>query len=101
VQIKRLRERLGFTQVELATHPSVSFSTVNRWENGKTKPTLLAWQQIMKLDGGLMVEDVDGSPSKHQLVILDFAGRPEIVRTLAQGDGRYSGGSETESGRDA
>lgn len=41
VQIKRLRDRMGLTQVELAERLGVSFPTVNRWENAKSKPSQL------------------------------------------------------------
>ena len=49
-RIKQLRGRLGLTQVELAARLGVSFVTVNRWENGQTKPSPLAWSQILKFD---------------------------------------------------
>lgn len=42
LRIRRLRERLGLTQMELAQRLAVSFAAVNRWENKKTKPTMLA-----------------------------------------------------------
>lgn len=38
-QLVRVRARLNLTQEELAKELSVSFSTINRWECGKTKPT--------------------------------------------------------------
>ena len=28
----------------------VSFATVNRWENGQTRPSKLAWQQILQAE---------------------------------------------------
>ena len=42
-QIKQLRARLGLTQVVLAERLGVSFPTVNRWENGKSKPSQLSY----------------------------------------------------------
>ena len=50
-QIKRLRARLGLTQVALAKSLGVSFPTINRWENGKARPSQLSWNQILKLAG--------------------------------------------------
>ena len=38
VQIKELRKGLGLTQEEFAHAVAVTFSTVNRWENGHAKP---------------------------------------------------------------
>lgn len=36
--IKKLREDMGLTQERLARELDISFSTVNRWENGKSRP---------------------------------------------------------------
>ena len=41
-QIKALRLQRQMTQEELAHHLRVTFSTVNRWENGKSRPSHLA-----------------------------------------------------------
>jgi transcriptional regulator with XRE-family HTH domain len=40
------------TQTQLAKQIGVSFATVNRWENGQSRPTRLAWQQILDLEDG-------------------------------------------------
>lgn len=40
-KVKKARIQLGFSQTELAEKLGVSFSTVNRWENGKTVPNNL------------------------------------------------------------
>lgn len=44
--IKSLRQKLGLSQEELAHKLGVSFTSVNRWENGQTKPSKLAKKQI-------------------------------------------------------
>jgi putative transcriptional regulator len=44
--IKSLRKQLGLSQEELAQKLGVSFTSVNRWENGQTKPSKLARRQI-------------------------------------------------------
>jgi DNA-binding transcriptional regulator YiaG len=41
-QVKQLRKTLNLSQMELAERLSVSFSTVNRWENGHSVPSKLA-----------------------------------------------------------
>ena len=38
-QLVMVRAKLNISQEELAKRLSVSFSTVNRWECGRTKPT--------------------------------------------------------------
>lgn len=47
--IKDLRIALGLTQEQFAVKVGVTFSTVNRWENGKGKPSPLAVKQIGEL----------------------------------------------------
>lgn len=45
--IKHVRSQLKLTQEELAHELGVSFSTVNRWENGQTKPIKIALKQFI------------------------------------------------------
>lgn len=40
--VKQVRKELGLSQEQLARELSISFSTVNRWENGKSKPSQMA-----------------------------------------------------------
>ena len=40
--VKKLRKRLALTQEEFAHEIGVTFATVNRWENSKSKPSRLA-----------------------------------------------------------
>jgi DNA-binding transcriptional regulator YiaG len=40
--VKVLRKQLGLTQEEFAHEIGVTFATVNRWENHKSKPSRLA-----------------------------------------------------------
>ncbi len=40
--IKYVRNELGLSQEQLARELNISFSTVNRWENGKSKPSQMA-----------------------------------------------------------
>ena len=50
-QLKVLRRQYGWSQEDLARELGVSFSTVNRWENGKARPSRLA----QKVIGALVV----------------------------------------------
>ena len=40
--IKAVRTQLGLSQQKFAKEMHVAFSTVNRWENGRTTPTEMA-----------------------------------------------------------
>ncbi|MEX0323799.1 MAG: helix-turn-helix domain-containing protein [Puniceicoccaceae bacterium] len=44
--LRELRVELGYSQEQFAHKLGLSFATVNRWENGKTKPSSLARRQI-------------------------------------------------------
>ena len=45
-EIKRLRTRCFLKQEDFAKKLGVAFSTVNRWEQGKSKPNLVAMKNI-------------------------------------------------------
>lgn len=47
--IRNLREKTGLTQEKFATKLGVTLLTINRWENGRTKPSPLAMQRIEEL----------------------------------------------------
>jgi transcriptional regulator with XRE-family HTH domain len=49
-QIRLLRKQIGYTQEDFAKLVGVSFVTVNRWENGVSQPSRLAWQKILELE---------------------------------------------------
>lgn len=40
--VKNIRSRLNMSQEQLAREIHVSFATINRWENGKNSPNMLA-----------------------------------------------------------
>ena len=53
-EIKYVREKLDMNQVDLARVLNVSFATINRWENAKTKPiniTLNAFDTFCEKQG--------------------------------------------------
>lgn len=45
-EMKKLRMRCFMTQEDFAKKLGVAFSTVNRWEQGKSKPNLVAMKNI-------------------------------------------------------
>lgn len=40
--IKSVRKKLKMSQTEMAEALNVSYTTINRWENGKVEPSKLA-----------------------------------------------------------
>ena len=44
--VKEIRQQLALSQEELARELGVSFTTINRWENGKSQPSKLAKAQF-------------------------------------------------------
>lgn len=44
--IRELRLEVGLTQEQFAAEVGVTYSSMNRWENGHTKPSPLAMQKI-------------------------------------------------------
>jgi len=47
--IRNLREQTGLTQEKFSTKLGVTLLTINRWENGRTKPSPLAMQRVEEL----------------------------------------------------
>ena len=47
--VRELRERTGLTQEKFAAKLGVTYPTINRWENGRAKPSPLTIQQIKDL----------------------------------------------------
>jgi putative transcriptional regulator len=51
--IRKLRSASGLTQEQFAAKVGVTYSTVNRWENNKGKPSPLAMLRIRELQNEL------------------------------------------------
>jgi SNF2 family DNA or RNA helicase len=82
----------------------VSFASINRWENGQTKPASLAWKQIARaeiLGIGALSKDFLSQDNSSRSVnepkteyttlsdnapVLDFSTPAEIVRVVAEGE---------------
>lgn len=47
--VQEMRQRLKLSQAKFAEKLGVSFQSVNRWENGRTKPLPVALKQIEHL----------------------------------------------------
>ncbi|HLO50268.1 MAG TPA: helix-turn-helix transcriptional regulator [Nostocaceae cyanobacterium] len=47
--VRKTRQRLGLSQEKFAAKLGGSFQSVNRWENGKAKPLLLAVMRIEEI----------------------------------------------------
>jgi putative transcriptional regulator len=52
--IRELRAELGLTQEQFAAVLGVTYSSVNRWENNKVRPSHLALQRIKELQNKIM-----------------------------------------------
>ena len=93
-QIKSLRAKLGLTQVALAERLGVSFPTVNRWENGKARPSQLSWQVLLELNkesececaSGMRDSQPERSAYPAEAPLLDFTAKAEQVRVLVEGE---------------
>ena len=47
--VRELRGRTGLTQEKFAARLGVTFPTINRWENGRARPSPLAMQKIEEM----------------------------------------------------
>lgn len=54
--IKDIRIKLGMSQQQLAKALNVNYTTVNRWENGKSEPSNLAQRTFFEFCEGNLVE---------------------------------------------
>lgn len=54
--IKIMRKKLGLTQEQLARRLNVTFVSVNRWENGRVKPSPLAIRALKELEAEITTQ---------------------------------------------
>ena len=71
-EIKRIRQRCFLTQQDFAKEINVSFSTVNRWEGGKSKPNLNAMKNIKAF---CLEHDVDYSDVEEAWLDFEVEGK--------------------------
>ena len=87
-RIKRVRGVKGLTQTQFAELIGVSYVTVNRWENGQSRPNKLAWRRIAEIEAqpnhvmeGAAAEYDAGSKNPPN---LDFSADPAAVSAVAE-----------------
>jgi len=92
-QIRNLRQSMDLTQQQFAELLGVSFVTLNRWENGQTRPSALGIEKLRKVAAGPagQAPNVGKSPSPPAPEAaggepLDFLGDAEAVRALVEGE---------------
>ena len=97
-RLLQLRKKLKLTQTRLAELLGVSFASINRWENGQSRPNALAWQKIAlaeqhglaALTPSLFVAASDGKPNPFPAPIernpFDFLASPEQVKAVVEGE---------------
>lgn len=58
-KVKKLRNKMILSQTEFAEVMEVTFATVNRWENGRSKPTYKVMRRFVELckQNGVDLED--------------------------------------------
>ena len=57
--IREVRTRLGLTQEKFAARLGVTLPTINRWENGRAKPSPLAMKNLRDLISSMGEEGKD------------------------------------------
>ncbi|MFN3626083.1 MAG: helicase-related protein [Hyphomicrobium sp.] len=86
-RVKSVRRRLELTQTQLAEKIGVSFATVNRWENGQSRPTRLAWQKILELGSEDTASKAKAEPNPVPAEVhprLDFAAKASVVTAVVE-----------------
>lgn len=59
--VKELRRRLDLTQEQFAQRVGVTYSTINRWENGNRQPQPFLVRRLLELK-----DELDGRKGKVQ-----------------------------------
>lgn len=99
-RIRALRDRLALTQARMAGLMGVSFASVNRWENGQTRPSALAWLRLLEAEAGGLAAFGPGATSLAALpereaaaatdaaldTATDFSAQAEAVRSVVEAE---------------
>ena len=96
--IRNFRQSLGLTQQAFASRLGVSFATINRWENGQSKPNRLYWEQLRELESSFSrLPFANGAKKQVQADIqIDFTTDPSVVKSLVEGE-RLSFGHQSNA----
>ncbi len=92
--IKQIREYTGLSQTEMAKKIGVQFATINRWENGHSKPTRLAEEGLFALCEelnvpvyGMIIENIKREVSalsiKEGRIVLYHGSKKGLVGDIA------------------
>ena len=89
--IRALRKQMCLTQQQFAALLGVSFVTLNRWENGQTKPSTLGVTKLRELAGQSMQDNASKPrPDIPEVELgvsrLDFLGDANALRVLMEGE---------------
>ena len=94
-QIRQLRKELELTQQQFAERLGVSFVTLNRWENGQSKPSAMGQTKLKELraEHDRKFSTAQGAAGSSDLVEaqtgipkLDFLGDANALRVLVEGE---------------
>ena len=86
-RIRNVRQIRDLTQAQLAELIGVSFASVNRWENGQTRPNKLSWRRIVEIENAISGPDAQpaGSEAAYSSPdYLDFSCDPDTVWAVAE-----------------
>ena len=87
-RIKRARGARGLTQTQFAGLIGVSFASVNRWENGQSRPNNLAWRRILELEAqseeGSDPEQINPDDQPNPPLSMTFSAGPDVVLAVAE-----------------
>jgi SNF2 family DNA or RNA helicase len=92
-RIRGVRKSLNLTQQQFAELLGVSFVTLNRWENGQTRPSAMGLEKLQRAAAERLGEApvVAGPPAASKVEPaeeqrLDFLGDADAVRVLVEGE---------------
>jgi superfamily II DNA or RNA helicase/transcriptional regulator with XRE-family HTH domain len=95
-RIRSLRVAHSLTQMRLADLLGVAFATVNRWENGQSRPSQLAWRKVLlaerygleafEPDFGLAVKEPVAVNEAPVQIPIEFTADPEKVRLVVEAE---------------
>jgi SNF2 family DNA or RNA helicase len=94
-QIRHLRKTLDLTQQQFAELLDVSFVTLNRWENGQSKPSAMGVAKLQDLAGRSDAREAASAKASGNMPSgdaheatprLDFLGDANALRVLVEGE---------------